>query len=347
MKDLFSSLFSAQNAVDGTDGGFPFWIFWLLICIILLLLVFIFLRDKDLRRRIDSFFKGIKNRLRKVRLTANLKKEQQKHENFMLALGQRAWEEDVEVPSASTLRNQLAHLDKQKSDLQDKRADLEEKIAGVNKEMTDFQIKQETASLKLEAEMKPHLDKLEEIRIQEKDTSKDLAQKKSELDAASKEMATAEKDLLALKDKGDVLEEVKKVELEGLEEKIKALATRKNEADSTISELKSKKAELDKEISAQQKTVNEIQRKIKINKDKTKDQCRKYQKDIQEWEKQRDKVTENIQEIEKQKTPLFRNLGEQVEDDRVDHEELEILYTKIDRSKIKTQELEGQIKNLE
>ena len=114
MKDFFSSLFSAQNAVDNADGGFPFWIFWLLVCIILLLLVFIFLRDKDLRHRLDSFFKGIKNRLRKVRLLATLKKEQQKHEDFMLELGRKAWEEDVEVPSANSLRNQLARLDKQK-----------------------------------------------------------------------------------------------------------------------------------------------------------------------------------------------------------------------------------------
>ncbi len=347
MKDFVSSLFSAQNAVDGTDGGFPFWIFWLLVFIILLLLVFIFLRDKDLRHRLDSFFKGIKNRLRKVRLLATLKKEHQKHEDFMLELGRKAWEEDVEVPSANSLRNQLARLDKQKSDLQDKRAGQEEKIAGINKEMTGFQRKQEAAGLKLEAEMKPYLDKLEEVKAQEKDTGRELSQKKSDLDAASKEMSAAEKDLVALKEKGDILEEVKKFELESLEEKIKALAQRKIEADAVLRELKEKKAGLDKEISAQQKTADDFQRKIKKNKDQTKDRCRKYQKDIREWEKQRDKVTESIEEIEKQKTPLCRSLGEHVDQERVNHDELEILYTKIDRTKIKTQELEGQIKKLE
>ena len=347
MKDFVSSLFSAQNAVDGTDGGFPFWIFWLLIFVILLLLVFIFLRDKDLRHRLDSFFKGIRNRLRKVRLLATLKKEKQRHEIFMFELGRRAWEEDVEVPSANSLRNQLARLDKQKSDLQDKHAGLEEKITGVNKEMTDIQKKQEAAGLKLEAEMKPYLDKLEDVKTQEKETGRELSQKKSDLDTSSKELSAAEKDLLALKEKGDVLEEVKKFELENLEEKIKSLAQRKIEADASLRELKVKKTELDKEISGQQKTVDEIQRKIKKNKDKTKDQCRKFQKDIREWEKQRDKVTESMEEIEKQKTPLLRKLGEHVDIERVDHEELEILYTKIDRTKVKTQELEGQIKDLE
>jgi len=347
MKDFVSSLVSAQNAVDGTGGGFPFWIFWLLIFIIALLLVFIFLRDKDLRRRLDSFFKGIRNRLRKVRLMATLKKEQQRHENFMFELGRRAWEEDVEVPSANSLRNQLARLDKQKSDLQDTRAGLEENVSGLNKEMTDFQKKQEAADLKLDAEMKPYLDKLEEVKVQEKDTGRELSLKKSDLETSTKELSAAEKDLKALKEKGDVLEEVKKFELENLEEKIKALVQRKTEAETSLRELKGKKLELDKEISSQQKTVDDIQRTIKRNKDKTKDRCRKFQKDIRELEKQRDKVSENIEEIEKQKTPLLRKLGEQVDVERVDHEELEILYTKIDRTKIKTQELEGQIKDLE
>jgi len=347
MKDFFSSIFSAQNAVDGAEGGFPFWVFWLLILVILLLLAFIFLRDKDLRRRLDSFFMGIKNRMRRVRLQANLKKEQQKHETFMFNLGQKAWEEDVEVPSASALRNQLARMDKQKSDLEDKRAGLEEKIDGITKEMADFQKKQETAHLKLEAEMKPYLDKLEEVKLKEKDTGKRLSQKKHELDTAAKGMAMAEKDMLTLKSKSDVLEEVKKIELESLEEKIKELAAQKTAADAALRDLKTQKAGLDKEISSQQKSADELQRKIRKNKEKTKDRVRRLQKDIREWEKQRDKVSESIAELEKQKNPLFRNLGEQVDKDRVDHEELEILYTKIDRTKIKTQELEGQIKNLD
>lgn len=347
MKDFVSSLFSSQNAVDGTDGGFPFWVFWLLILVILLLLAFIFLRDKDLRHRLDSFFMRFKNRMRRVRLQANLKKEQQKHEIFMFDLGQKAWEEDVEVPSASALRNQLARIDKQKSDLEDKRTDLEDKIEGVTKEMADFQKKQETTHLKLEAEMKPYLDKLEEVKLQEKDTGKRLSQKKHDLDTAAKGMAAAEKDVLALNDKSDVLEEVKKIELENLKEKIKELAAQKTAADAALRDLKTQKAGLDKDIASHQKSADDLQNQIRKNKDKTKDRVRRLQRDIREWEKQRDKVSESIVELEKQKNPLFRNLGEQVDKDRVNHEELEILYTKIDRAKVKTQELEGQIKNLD
>jgi chromosome segregation ATPase len=347
MKEFASSLFSAQNVTNAAAGGFPFWVFWLLIFVILLLLIFIFLRDKDLRRRLDSFFLGIKNRARKVRLQANLKKEQQKHEAFMFELGSKAWEEDVEVPSASALRNQLARMDKQKSDLEDKRAGLEDKIEGVNQEMAEFQKKEEAARLKLETEMKPYLDKLEEVKLQEKDTGKRLSQKKHELDTAAKDMAAAEKEVLALKNKPDVLEEVKQFELESLEKRIKELAAQKTAADVALRDLKSQKAALDKEISTQKKSADEFQRKIRKNKDKAKDRIRRFQKDIHEWEKQRDKVSEGIEELENQKKPLFRNLGEQVDKDRVTHEELEILYHKIDRTKIKTQELEGQIKDLD
>ncbi len=347
MKDLFGNLLSAQNAADGTEGGLPFWMFWLLLLVIALLLVFIFLRDKDLRRRLDAFFTGIKNRLRKVRLQTSLKKERQKHENLMLELGKTTWEEDVEVPSAQSLRDQLARLDKTRADLQDKRSTLDDKISGVNQEMTDFQKKQETAHIKLEAQMKPYADKFEEVKKQAKDVARDLSQKKSELDSASKEIASLQKDLAAFKDKGDMLEEVKKFELESLEEKAKNLEARKSEADQALAALGAKKSELDTELSSQQKDVETYQSKLKKNKDKTKAQCRKYQKDIREWEKQRDKVSESIQEMEQQKTPLLQNLGEHVNTDRVEHEELEILYSKIDRSKVKTQELEDQIDHLD
>jgi chromosome segregation ATPase len=347
MRNLLRSLSQPQDLNLETGSGLPYWIFWMLILVIALLLVFIFLRDKDLRRRLDRFFLGIKNRLRRLRLQTTLKKEKQRHEVFMFELGQKAWEEDVEVPSARTLRDELARLDKQRAELEDKRGDLEDRIGQVQQDLSDFEKKQEAAQLKLEAELKPYVDRLNEIKAQEKGVDREMAQKKGEVEHSGKEVEAARKQLQSIEDKGDVLEEVKNFELESLKDKIQNLQAQQGEAAQAMEELKKRKLELEKDLGEQEKAQEEFQSKLKKNRDFSKNETRRFQKDIKEWEKQRDKVVDSIREIDQKKKPLLRELGEQVDQDRVDHEDLEILYSKIDRTKIKTQELEEQIKDLE
>jgi len=58
---LYCLLYSQAPPV--TREGVPYWILWFLLCIILLLLTFIFLRDKNLRQRLNSFFFGAKKKL--------------------------------------------------------------------------------------------------------------------------------------------------------------------------------------------------------------------------------------------------------------------------------------------
>ncbi len=60
MKSSISSFFRFQTPPPGSQEGLPYWILWFLLCIILLLLAFIFLRDKDLRQRLNRFLFGAK-----------------------------------------------------------------------------------------------------------------------------------------------------------------------------------------------------------------------------------------------------------------------------------------------
>lgn len=78
MFDLIADVLSSQSPVSDSKEGLPYWIFWFLLCIILLLVVFIFLRDKSLRQRLNSFFFGIKKKLMKIQLHSRIKKEKQK-----------------------------------------------------------------------------------------------------------------------------------------------------------------------------------------------------------------------------------------------------------------------------
>ena len=111
MKNFLASVFTTQNLTEGSREGLPYWIFWLLLCIIILLLAFIFLRNKDMRRRLDSFFSGIKKNLIKIRLHSILKRENMKQENFILEIGQKCWEEGIEISTGEAVLSKLASME--------------------------------------------------------------------------------------------------------------------------------------------------------------------------------------------------------------------------------------------
>lgn len=347
MTKFLAELFSFQQMAETGPDGLPYWIFWLLVLAIFLLLTFIFLRDKDLRRRLDSFFQGIKNQLKKLRLQHILKRERKKQEAFYSELGQKAWEEDVSVPHANHAQDELARLEKKKGDLEDKRTDYEAKIYELNKDRDDFQKKQETELLKIESESKPFEDKLTEIRFKLKDCEKQISDGNSGIRAVVKDQEAARREEGKLEEKVDLLEDVKGSMEETLKEKIAGLGNKKTELEQLIGRLTEEKADLEKQAKEHQLHVDAYAKKIKQNKDTTKQECRKYEKDTKDWEKKRDEVVDQIKEIEVKKSPLYFKLGKLIDEERVDHEELEIFYSKLDKTKTRTQEIEEKIKDLE
>jgi len=84
--------------------------FYFLLCIILLLVVFIFLRDKQLRMRISAFLAGARRRSVIIRLKFQLKKERQKRGSLLCELGKRAWEQGIPVRDSDFLQTELTKL---------------------------------------------------------------------------------------------------------------------------------------------------------------------------------------------------------------------------------------------
>jgi len=111
---MLKAAVSLQEAEAMQREGLPFWIFYLLLCIILLLSVFIFLRDKNLRQRINFFFIGAKHKSILIRLRMKLRKERQKQEDLWRALGEKAWGNDLDFPEGASIRRVLAHLEERR-----------------------------------------------------------------------------------------------------------------------------------------------------------------------------------------------------------------------------------------
>jgi len=126
--------------------GLPYWIFWGLLLVILLFLLFIFLRDRKLRLRLSSFFAGARRRSVLLRLKFILKREQQKKENALQRLGEKAWDSDIIPDSAGEIKaaleesvkkrdasqmewkNTLAEMERLHKQVEESNAQFEEKV---------------------------------------------------------------------------------------------------------------------------------------------------------------------------------------------------------------------------
>lgn len=180
MKSSISSFFRFQTPPPGSQEGLPYWILWFLLCIILLLLAFIFLRDKDLRQRLNRFLFGAKKKLIRLRLQARLKMAKRKKGELHRELGQKVWDERLDVQGAEKISTTLAKLMESKASLLDELVETEIKISKLKKSLDENIIKsqeEDKLTKKIEDENKKEMDELKKeinewernkVRVQEK-----------------------------------------------------------------------------------------------------------------------------------------------------------------------------------
>jgi len=101
-----------QTAPVLVREGLPYWIFWLLLCFILLLLAFIFLRDKDLRRRLNFLLSKPKLRFRLTRLKLRLNRAKKRRAGLHRDLGKKAWLGRIEPSRFESLYRELELLER-------------------------------------------------------------------------------------------------------------------------------------------------------------------------------------------------------------------------------------------
>lgn len=105
------------EAATTVEEGLPFWLLWLLIAFIGLLLFFIFLRDKDLRRRIDFFFLNARNRSLQIHLRRQMKREEKKKKRLWLDLGRIVYENKLALEGTEAILKSLDSLIRKKQQI--------------------------------------------------------------------------------------------------------------------------------------------------------------------------------------------------------------------------------------
>jgi chromosome segregation ATPase len=325
MRGPFVSIISRQTPPPGDGEGLPYWTFWLLLCIIMLLVVFIFLRDKDLRQRINLFFFGAKKKLIKLRLQARLKRECRKKDDLILSLGIKVWDSEIKIPGGEKIRQELAKLEEQRQELEQESKDLGVKIKELEDDQQKFIQKHTESVSEQESARKPYLEKLAEIKVEERTLEVQVRQKQKELEGIIRGIQSAAGE-----------NETKSAELN----------KQKEEMDRNIKGLVEKRLALEKERKAHQEKADELDKKLSKIEESGKKRIREFHKEIREWKKNEEKVREKIEHVVKKKDPLFARLGMHADETRADQESLTLFYSQIDRSKERIEELEQQIKNL-
>lgn len=347
MREFIAGIFPAQNITEGSREGLPYWIFWLLLCVIVLLMAFIFLRDKDLRRRLDTFFAQIKKRLVKIRLHSLLKKETRKQEGFVNELGRKAWELDLKIPFGETVWEKITKHEKTKIDLEKEKTDIEVKISSLNRDLNEYLKKYESQKKDFEAEKDPINLRIQEINQKEKEIESQVILEQSKLEENTKQQNHLKKETLDLVDNKELEEEAKNKTKQEISKNLETVGQKIENINQEIKKLVDKKTKLEQDVRTEKRKIEDINQKIRELTEDKKHQNRKYQKEIKEWEKNKEKIQEKIKDIDKQNRPLFTSLGRLINENRIEHKELALFYSKIDRTVKRKVEIEEQIQDLD
>ena len=306
---------SLQALPDPAREGLPYWIFWLLLSIILLLLFFIFLRDKDLRRRLSAFLSGAKRTMLRLRLQAKQRKEREKKSELWKELGRKAWSEDIQVEGTAEIFRRLKVLEEEKSARQMEWHEIYSQIETLGKRHENIRkIQHETVRAE-EALKKPFKDRMAELKGREKEHKKQRAQAEKEIRDAGAGLGAA----------GSTVDDLK----------------------GRLAGIGDEEARLEKEKAAVQAELDARDRKIREMELKHREEDRVQEKGIREWEKKKGTVQQRIIELEKTSEPFYESLGKTLDESRIEHKELALCYFQIDGVNKTIQDLQTRIEKLQ
>ncbi|MDH4198145.1 MAG: hypothetical protein OEW05_12090 [Candidatus Aminicenantes bacterium] len=337
----------AQEAATNTPPeGLPTWLFYLLLCVILFLVVFIFLRDKDLRRRISAFLSSAKRKMIRVRLQARVKREKERKVLLWNELGKTAWSEDVPLESASDIREKLASVEEERHARQVEWQDLYSRIESLNHVHQEARTRHAALLDALAAERRPHADRHQEVEERLLALAREAEQAPEKLTAAEYEIRATEEEMRAAVDDRTLGDAERTARHEKGRERIRALRASQEELRARAPDLETERAALAAEESRLRLQLDEnaARREQALADWQKRDGL--FQTEMRGLEKARDRVQGRLVELKSMSEPLFEGFGKALDEARPEHELLALLYFQIDGVERRIQELAARIENL-
>ena len=345
MKSTFAAVFSFQSPPPGSRE-LPYWTLWFFLCIILLLLAFIFLRDKDLRQRLNRFLFGAKKKLIKFRLQARLKMAKRKKGELHRELGQKIWDEKLDVQGAEKISATLGKLMESKASLLDELVKTEIRASKLKKSLDEKNVTSEIKISGQKTELKIHNEHLSSAKEKTKTTRSSVVQKKRAAEKITKNISLLKKKHLNL-EKISPLDEEQQHSLTRTTKQIEEEENNLKNNELSLEKIKEQLMIEEEEEKALNDKSQEEGRLTRKNEDEHRSEADELKKEINEWERNKVRVQEKIEKIEKRTIPLFENLGALADNSRLEQKTLLLNYSQIDRTKKRISEIEQQLKDLE
>ncbi len=347
MTDLFLSFgFHQEAARDFRREGLPFWIFWFLLCIILLLVLFIFLRDKDLRRKLSAFLSSARRKVLRSRFQARTKKAKTKVLALRTELGRTAWSGDIGSEFAESAWRELKELDEAIRQQQLSWQEAVTSIENLHRRKEDIREHFRSALQEEESARKPFLDELGVVLSRIKEMMESATESAEDLEATKADIKGLEKELKQVNGNEKITNMEKEARVRSAGEVSAALYDRAAELQEKILSLESEHDQLKAKQKDLQARIDAFNGRIRALADEYKEKIRRLEKQTREEEKRRGKIQAGITERQRRMEPLFCRLGEALESSRPANAALDPFYANIDAIQSVIHDLESRIEKL-
>jgi chromosome segregation ATPase len=336
----------AQAPIASAAEGLPYWLLWVLLCVILLLLAFIFLRDKDLRRRVSSFLSGARRHMLRLRLQVKLKKEKEKKAALWRELGKLAWSEDVREPCVEAECAKLSGLEEEIGRHQKTWHDVYSRIEVLGREH-DASLKRFRALVAEQEEARrPHQEEMLGLANRKKGLLEALESSLREAETIEAQVQAFEKDARQIAGNPKLAEPDRTERLDKVREKSAALAERLARLREKTPLLQEERYRLDRRLEEVEGRVRVFNAAILRIEGEYRERLEAREKEIREWQKAKERVQDRIVDVKRLMEPLFENVGRILDEARAGPEDLSVLYFEIDVVNRTIGDLETRLEHL-
>lgn len=310
--------------------GLPFWLLWFLLCVILLLVVFIFLRDKDLRRRISAFLSGARRHMVRLRLQVKLKKEKERKTALWRELGKLAWSEDVQAPCVDEDCGKLAGLEEEIGRHRKTWHDVYSRIEVLGREH-DAAVKRFRALVaEQEGGRRPHQEEMLALAGRKKEVLDALEASLREAETEEGQVKALEKEIRQAGENPRTSEADRTARIGKAREKAASLGGLIRALREKSPLLQEERYRLDRKLEEVEARVRVFNAAIQRIEEEYRERLQVREREIREWQKTKERVQDKIVDVKRLMEPLYEDVGRILDGARVGNEDLAVVYFQID-----------------
>jgi chromosome segregation ATPase len=336
----------AQTGALAAGEGLPFWLLWLLLCVILLLVAFIFLRDKDLRRRVSAFLSGARRHMTRLRIQAKLKREKEKKKALWRELGKQAWNEDIRADCISEPCARLAGLDDEIGRQQKTWHDVYSRIEALGREHDAAVRRFRELIVEQEEARRPHQEEMVALANRKNEVLEALETALGEAATAEAQLAEAEADVRQAETNARLSEDDREARLAKARGKADGLAALVRDLRAKTPRLQEERYRLDRRLEEVEGRVRVSNAAIQRIEAEYRERLQAREREIREWQKAKERIQDKIVDVKRLMEPVFENVGRILDEARFDHEELAVIYFQIDGVNRAIAGLESRLEHL-